>query len=53
MRYHLGIFILNAALFLFLFQSCSYFASNAFPLKLVFKNSNPKADPIYVMYKVQ
>nr|KAG5699171.1 hypothetical protein BaRGS_014470 [Batillaria attramentaria] len=33
-------------------DSCSYFASNAFPLKLVFKNSNPKADPVYVMYKV-
>ncbi|XP_070200165.1 phosphatidylinositol 4-phosphate 3-kinase C2 domain-containing subunit alpha-like [Littorina saxatilis] len=33
-------------------KSCSYFASNAFPLKLVFKNSNPKADPLYVMYKV-
>ncbi|KAL8561409.1 hypothetical protein ACOMHN_037306 [Nucella lapillus] len=33
-------------------KSCSYFTSNAFPLKLVFKNSNPRADPIYVMYKV-
>ncbi|GFS24169.1 phosphatidylinositol 4-phosphate 3-kinase C2 domain-containing subunit alpha-like, partial [Elysia marginata] len=33
-------------------QSCSYFTSNAFPLKLVFKNSNPKADAHYVIYKV-
>ncbi|ESO86930.1 hypothetical protein LOTGIDRAFT_194469 [Lottia gigantea] len=33
-------------------KSCSYFTSNAFPLKLVFKNSNQKADPVYAMYKV-
>ncbi|CAL1535121.1 unnamed protein product [Lymnaea stagnalis] len=33
-------------------KSCSYFTSNAFPLKLVFKNSNPKADSHYVIYKV-
>ncbi|XP_067655094.1 phosphatidylinositol 4-phosphate 3-kinase C2 domain-containing subunit alpha-like [Haliotis asinina] len=33
-------------------KSCSYFTSNAFPLKLVFKNSNTKSDPIYVMFKV-
>ncbi|XP_041367790.1 phosphatidylinositol 4-phosphate 3-kinase C2 domain-containing subunit alpha-like [Gigantopelta aegis] len=33
-------------------KSCSYFTSNAFPLKLVFKNCNHKADPVYVMYKV-
>ncbi|GFN93851.1 phosphatidylinositol 4-phosphate 3-kinase c2 domain-containing subunit alpha-like [Plakobranchus ocellatus] len=33
-------------------KSCSYFTSNAFPLKLVFKNSNPKADAHYVIYKV-
>ncbi|PVD33696.1 hypothetical protein C0Q70_04956 [Pomacea canaliculata] len=33
-------------------DSCSYFTSNAFPLKLVFLNSNPKADPVYVMFKV-
>ncbi|KAL5007561.1 hypothetical protein ScPMuIL_016367 [Solemya velum] len=33
-------------------KSCSYFTSNAFPLKLVFKNSNIKADPVYAMIKV-
>ncbi|KAH9500501.1 Phosphatidylinositol 4-phosphate 3-kinase C2 domain-containing subunit beta [Bulinus truncatus] len=33
-------------------KSCSYFTSNAFPLRLVFKNLNPKADSHYVIYKV-
>lgn len=33
-------------------KSCSYFTSNAVPLKLVFKNPNIRADPIYVMFKV-
>ncbi|XP_059175540.1 phosphatidylinositol 4-phosphate 3-kinase C2 domain-containing subunit beta-like [Physella acuta] len=33
-------------------KSCSYFTSNAFPLKLVFKNLNPKADSHYAIYKV-
>ncbi|XP_021344128.1 phosphatidylinositol 4-phosphate 3-kinase C2 domain-containing subunit alpha-like, partial [Mizuhopecten yessoensis] len=32
--------------------SCSYFTSNALPLKLVFKSTNIKAEPIYVMFKV-
>lgn len=35
-----------------LFQSCSYFTSNAVPLKLVFKNSKIQADPVYSMFKV-
>jgi phosphatidylinositol-4-phosphate 3-kinase len=34
------------------FKSCSYFTSNAVPLKLVFKNPNIRADPVYVMFKV-
>ncbi|XP_048779556.2 phosphatidylinositol 4-phosphate 3-kinase C2 domain-containing subunit alpha-like isoform X2 [Ostrea edulis] len=33
-------------------KSCSYFTSNAVPLKLVFKNPNKRADPVYVMFKV-
>ncbi|XP_064599757.1 phosphatidylinositol 4-phosphate 3-kinase C2 domain-containing subunit alpha-like [Liolophura sinensis] len=33
-------------------KSCSYFTSNAFPLKLVFKNQNFYAEPIYTMFKV-
>ncbi|XP_033752921.1 phosphatidylinositol 4-phosphate 3-kinase C2 domain-containing subunit beta-like, partial [Pecten maximus] len=33
-------------------KSCSYFTSNAFPLKLVFKSTNIKAEPIYAMFKV-
>uniref|UniRef100_A0A2C9K7Y0 phosphatidylinositol 3-kinase n=1 Tax=Biomphalaria glabrata TaxID=6526 RepID=A0A2C9K7Y0_BIOGL len=33
-------------------KSCSYFTSNAFPLRLVFKNANPKADSHYIIYKV-
>ncbi|OWF36539.1 Phosphatidylinositol 4-phosphate 3-kinase C2 domain-containing subunit alpha [Mizuhopecten yessoensis] len=33
-------------------KSCSYFTSNALPLKLVFKSTNIKAEPIYVMFKV-
>ncbi|CAH1786121.1 unnamed protein product [Owenia fusiformis] len=33
-------------------KSCSYFASNATPLKLVFKNVDPKAVSIYTMFKV-
>ena len=36
---------------LFLFQSCSYYLSNAVPLKLVFKNVNEKAGPVYAMFK--
>ncbi|XP_074660080.1 phosphatidylinositol 4-phosphate 3-kinase C2 domain-containing subunit alpha-like [Tubulanus polymorphus] len=32
-------------------KSCSYFASNAFPLKLVFKNEEKRADSIYTMFK--
>ncbi|XP_064634199.1 phosphatidylinositol 4-phosphate 3-kinase C2 domain-containing subunit alpha-like isoform X2 [Lineus longissimus] len=33
-------------------KSCSYFTSNAFPLKLVFKHDEPRADPHCVMFKV-
>ncbi|VDH91459.1 phosphatidylinositol-4-phosphate 3-kinase, partial [Mytilus galloprovincialis] len=33
-------------------KSCSYFTSNAVPLKLVFKNSKEHADPVYSMFKV-
>ncbi|XP_062616262.1 phosphatidylinositol 4-phosphate 3-kinase C2 domain-containing subunit alpha-like isoform X2 [Saccostrea cucullata] len=33
-------------------KSCSYFTSNAVPLKLVFRNPNIRADPVYVMFKV-
>ncbi|CAC5401291.1 PIK3C2 [Mytilus coruscus] len=33
-------------------KSCSYFTSNAVPLKLVFKNSKQHADPVYSMFKV-
>ncbi|XP_071121891.1 phosphatidylinositol 4-phosphate 3-kinase C2 domain-containing subunit alpha-like isoform X2 [Mytilus edulis] len=33
-------------------KSCSYFNSNAVPLKLVFKNSKEHADPVYSMFKV-
>ena len=36
----------------FVLQSCSYFSSNAFPLKLVFKNIDPKAGAVYTMFKV-
>ncbi|KAK3101653.1 hypothetical protein FSP39_005228 [Pinctada imbricata] len=33
-------------------KSCSYFTSNAVPLKLVFRNPNIKAEPVYAMFKV-
>jgi phosphatidylinositol-4-phosphate 3-kinase len=33
-------------------KSCSYFTSNAFPLKLVFKHDEPRADPHCIMFKV-
>lgn len=33
-------------------KSCSYYTSNAFPLKLVFKNCNQEAEPVYTMFKV-
>lgn len=33
-------------------KSSSYYTSNAFPLKLVFKNCNPEAEPVYIMFKV-
>ncbi|XP_060064523.1 phosphatidylinositol 4-phosphate 3-kinase C2 domain-containing subunit beta-like, partial [Ylistrum balloti] len=33
-------------------KSCSYFTSNALPLKLVFRSTNIKNEPIYVMFKV-
>eukprot|EP00106_Octopus_bimaculoides_P003636 XP_014771078.1 PREDICTED: phosphatidylinositol 4-phosphate 3-kinase C2 domain-containing subunit alpha-like [Octopus bimaculoides] len=32
-------------------KSSSYYTSNAFPLKLVFKNCNPEAEPVYIMFK--
>ena len=35
----------------FCFQSCSYYMSNAVPLKLVFRNVNEKAGPVYAMFK--
>ncbi|KAK3611626.1 hypothetical protein CHS0354_018322 [Potamilus streckersoni] len=33
-------------------QSCSYFSSNALPLKLVFKNAHSTAGAVYAMFKV-
>lgn len=33
-------------------KSCSYYTSHAFPLKLVFKNCYPEAEPVYTMFKV-
>lgn len=34
------------------FQSCSFFTSNAVPLKLVFKNATEHVGPVYAMFKV-
>ena len=47
---HLEIFLL-AEMYLF-FQSCSFFTSNAVPLKLVFKNATERVGPVYAMFKV-
>jgi len=35
-----------------LFQSCSYFSSNTFPLRLVMRNVDQQAESVYAMFKV-
>lgn len=32
-------------------EECSYFESNAVPLKLVFRNSDPRSNPLRIMFK--
>ena len=47
-----AVFTRGQFLFLGLIQTCSYFNSNAVPLKLSFQNLDPLGDNINVIFKV-